>query len=63
MNKYGDFTPTGNFNINIKKKANGFHKIYKLSILFDLSNLIRYDTYITKNQNSSVELILDSWSK
>ena len=63
MNKYGDFITTGNFKINIKKKANGFHKIYKLSILFDLSNLIRYDTYITKNQNSSVELILDSWGK
>ena len=56
--KYENFIVMGDFNIDISSLGVGFDKLSEFINLFDLTNLIKENTCITKDHQSTIDLIL-----
>ena len=56
--KYENFIVMGDFNIDISSLGVGFDKLNEFINLFDLTNLIKENTCITKDHQSTIDLIL-----
>ena len=48
----------GYFNIDVKRKGNGYRKLEEFCDMFSLTNLVDTDTRVTNSHKSTIDLIL-----
>ena len=58
--KYDSFIVSGDFNIDIKAKGQGFQKLDDFCSMFGLTNLVHAATCITPTHKSTIDLILSN---
>ena len=61
--QYKNIIIMGDFNIDIKSKGLGYGKLDTLCDLFNLTNLIHLETWLTKNHKSTIDLFLTNKPK
>ena len=56
--KYENFVIMGDFNIDVKRKGNGYRKLQEFCDMFNLTNLVDTESCVTNSHKSTIVLIL-----